>query len=121
RSGPASVNWHSLDRNHWHAKTGMGGTRRTVISTSEPMMKPRKGKMERKAGGYVCTRDQAQRKPDLLVVSLPGLSWQDIKTGGTLEQVKSLSCCKTVKGEAATVGCGETMVADRIVVAIKVL
>lgn len=57
----------------------------------------------------------------LLAASLPGLSWQHNKSGFASEQVKSLLLGKTVKGEADTVGCGETMAADRLVVALKVL
>ncbi len=49
----------------------------------------------------------------------PGVKLAGMQDRRYIEQVKSLPCCKTVKGEAATTGCGEAMAADRTVVVMK--
>ncbi len=84
------------------------------------MMKPRKGKTERKGGGYVCAFEWNTAATGLLAVSLPGLSGQDPRSGGASEQVKSWLPGQTARGSRHP-GWGEAVAADRLVVVKKAL
>ena len=79
-------------------------------------MKPRKGMTMSKAGGYVCICDTNTSDTGLQLVSHPGLRWQDSRSGGQMEQVKSISSCQTHRRETGTSGWGEGLAADQIVV-----
>lgn len=79
-------------------------------------MKPRKGIMMSKAGGYVCICDINTSDTGLQLVSHPGLRWQDSRSGGQMEQVKSVWSDQTYQRETSAVGCGNTLAADQIVV-----
>ncbi len=79
-------------------------------------MKPRKGKTMSKAGGYVCICDRNTTDTGLRVVSHPGLRRQDARSGGQMEQVKSVWIGQTKQRETSAQGEGVTLAADQIVV-----
>jgi hypothetical protein len=62
------------------------------------MMKLRKSIDDEKTVWLRLHAGQNTTETGLLVVSHPGLSWQDTRSGDTSEQEKSLQLCKTDKG-----------------------
>lgn len=60
---PMLLKWKHCSDERWVQKLGVRALqlRMYELNENEPMMKPRKGKTERKSGGYVCTREQRKR------------------------------------------------------------
>ena len=79
-------------------------------------MKPRKGKTMSKADGYVCICDRNTTDIRLRVVSHPGLGRQDARSGGQMEQEKSVRSDHPNRRETSAQGEGVPLAADQIVV-----
>ena len=79
-------------------------------------MKPRKGMTMSKADGYVCICDRNRTDTGSWVVFHPRLRRQDARSGGQMEQVKSVWSVKTKRRETSAQGEGVTLAADQIVV-----
>ena len=73
-----------------------------------------------KAGGYVCTCDINTSDTGLQLVSHPGLRWQDTRSGGQMEQVKSVWSGQTLQNrETSVAGCIDKLAADQIVLELN--
>jgi hypothetical protein len=64
-------------------------------------MKPRKGKTISKVHGNVCISVTNTTDTELRVVSHPGLRRQDARSGGQMEQVKSVLSSQTHRRETS--------------------
>lgn len=63
---------------------------------------------------------QAHVLPELQHVPHPGLRWQDTRSGGQMEQVKSVWSGQTLQNrETSVAGCIDKLAADQIVLELN--